>query len=35
MRGECGKRQIPKPVNCALTQMVGAGGVCVINVLKR
>jgi len=35
MRGECGKRQIPKPVSYALTQMVGAGGVCVINVLKR
>lgn len=35
MRGECGKRQIPRPVNWALTQMVGAGGVCVIHVLKR
>jgi len=35
MRGECGKRQITKPVHHALTQMVGAGGVCVIHVFKR
>ncbi len=35
MRGECGKRQILKPVNCALTQMVGAGGVCVVHVFKK
>lgn len=35
MRGECGIRQIPKPVNYALTHMVGAGGVCVIHLFKR
>ena len=35
MRGQCGKRQILKPVNYALTQMVGAGGVCVIHLFKK
>lgn len=35
MRGECGKRQIPKPVNYALAHMVGAGGVCVIHLFKK
>jgi acetyl-CoA acetyltransferase len=35
MRRECGRRQIPKPVNWALAHMVGAGGVCVIHLLKR
>ncbi len=35
MRGQCGKRQIPKPVNHALAHMVGAGGVCVIHVFRR
>ena len=35
MRGECGNRQIPKPVNYALAQMVGAGGVCVIHLFKK
>jgi acetyl-CoA acetyltransferase len=35
MRGECGRRQIARPVNCALTHMVGAGGVCVIHVFTR
>jgi acetyl-CoA acetyltransferase len=35
MRGECGRRQIPKPVHWALAHMVGAGGVCVIHLLKR
>ena len=35
MRGECGQRQIGNPVNHALTQMVGAGGVCVIHVFKK
>jgi acetyl-CoA acetyltransferase len=34
MRGECGKRQIKGPVEVALAHMVGAGGVCVIHVLK-
>ncbi|MBN2299482.1 MAG: thiolase family protein [Deltaproteobacteria bacterium] len=35
MRGQCGKRQIVKPVNYALTHMVGAGGVCAIHVFKK
>ncbi len=35
MRGECGKRQIQKPVNWALAHMVGAGGVCVIHLFKK
>jgi acetyl-CoA acetyltransferase len=35
MRGECGRRQILKPVNWAMAHMVGAGGVCVIHLLKR
>jgi acetyl-CoA acetyltransferase len=35
MRGECGKRQILKPVRHALAHMVGAGGVCVIHLLKN
>jgi acetyl-CoA acyltransferase len=35
MRGECGQRQIRKPVNLALAHMVGAGGVCVIHLFKR
>jgi len=35
MRRECGKRQIQKPINWALTQMVGAGGVCAIHLFKK
>lgn len=35
MRGECGKRQIKKPVNLAMAHMVGAGGVCVIHLFKK
>ncbi len=35
MRRECGKRQIKKPVNWALAHMVGAGGVCIIHLLKK
>ena len=35
MRGACGKRQITKPVNVAMAHMVGAGGVCVIHILKK
>jgi acetyl-CoA acetyltransferase len=35
MRGECGRRQIPKPVNTALAHMVGAGGVCTIHVFQK
>ena len=35
MRGVCGKRQITKPVNVAMAHMVGAGGVCVIHILKK
>ncbi|HOO44926.1 MAG TPA: thiolase family protein [Deltaproteobacteria bacterium] len=35
MRGQCGKRQIEKPVNFALTQMVGAGGVCVLHLFRK
>jgi len=34
MRGECGKRQIPKPVNTAMAHMVGAGGVCFVHLFK-
>jgi len=35
MRGECGKRQIAKPVNLAMAHMVGAGGVCIIHLFKK
>jgi acetyl-CoA acetyltransferase len=35
MREECGRRQISKPVNWAMAHMVGAGGVCVIHLLKK
>lgn len=35
MRGECGNRQIAKPVNLGMAHMVGAGGVCVIHLLKK
>jgi benzoylsuccinyl-CoA thiolase BbsB subunit len=35
MRGECGRRQIQKPVKLAMAHMVGAGGVCVIHLLKK
>jgi acetyl-CoA acetyltransferase len=35
MRGECGKRQIPKPVNWAMAHMVGAGGVCAIHLFRK
>jgi acetyl-CoA C-acetyltransferase len=35
MRGECGKRQIQKPVDLAMAHMVGAGGVCVIHLFQR
>lgn len=35
MRGECGKRQIPTPVNVAMAHMVGAGGVCIIHLFKN
>ena len=35
MRGECGKRQIEKPVNLAMAHMIGAGGVCAIHLFKR
>lgn len=35
MRGECGKRQITKPVNLAMAHMVGAGGVCIIHLFKK
>ncbi|MEW6186087.1 MAG: thiolase family protein [Thermodesulfobacteriota bacterium] len=35
IRGECGRRQISKPVDWAMAHMVGAGGVCVIHLLKR
>jgi acetyl-CoA acetyltransferase len=34
MRGECGKRQIPKPVRLAMAHMVGAGGVCAVHLFK-
>lgn len=35
MRGECGKRQVKKPVDLAMAHMVGAGGVCIIHLFKR
>lgn len=35
MRGECGTRQITRPVNHALAHMVGAGGVCVIHLFRK
>jgi len=35
MRGECAKRQIERPVRLALAHMVGAGGVCLVHLLKR
>jgi len=35
MRGECGRRQIPKSVNWAMAHMVGAGGVCVVHLFKK
>ena len=35
MRGECGKRQIPKPVDVAMAHMVGAGGVCIVQIFKK
>jgi acetyl-CoA acetyltransferase len=35
MRGECGQRQIPKPVKYAMAHMVGAGGVCIIHLFKK
>jgi acetyl-CoA acetyltransferase len=35
MRGECGARQIKKPVNLAMAHMVGAGGVCFIHLFKK
>lgn len=35
MRGECGKRQIKKPVNLAMAHMVGAGGVCIIHLFQK
>lgn len=35
MRGECGRRQVKKPVNLAMAHMVGAGGVCIIHLFKR
>jgi acetyl-CoA acetyltransferase len=35
MREECGKRQIPNPVNLAMAHRVGAGGVCVIHLLEK
>ncbi|MBW1785056.1 MAG: thiolase family protein [Deltaproteobacteria bacterium] len=34
MRGECGKRQVQKPVRLAMAHMVGAGGVCVVHLFK-
>lgn len=34
MRRECGKRQIPNPVNVAMAHMVGAGGVCIVHLFK-
>lgn len=34
MRGECGNRQIQKPVKVAMAHMVGAGGVCIIHLFK-
>jgi acetyl-CoA acetyltransferase len=35
MRGEGGRRQIPKPIHWALAHMVGAGGVCIIHLFRK
>ncbi len=35
MRGECGPRQIQKPVNIAMAHMVGATGVCIVHLFQR
>jgi len=35
MRRTAGPRQIPQDVHVALAHMVGAGGVCVIHILRR
>lgn len=35
MRRECGARQVERKVNLAMAHMVGAGGVCIIHLLKR
>jgi acetyl-CoA acetyltransferase len=35
MRRTAGSRQIPQDVHVALAHMVGAGGVCVIHILRR
>ena len=35
MRGQCGARQIPRPVNWALAHMVGAGGVCGVHLFRK
>ncbi|MCP4692680.1 MAG: thiolase family protein [Desulfobacterales bacterium] len=35
MRGECGPRQITKPVKTAMAHMVGATGVCIVHLFQR
>jgi acetyl-CoA acetyltransferase len=35
MRRAAGRRQIPHAVNVALAHMVGAGGVCIIHILRQ
>jgi acetyl-CoA acetyltransferase len=35
MRRTAGARQIPQDVHVALAQMIGAGGVCVIHILRQ
>ena len=35
MRRTAGPRQIPQDVHVALAHMVGAGGICVIHILRR
>lgn len=35
MRGEAGKRQMPRPPSTALAHMIGMGGTCIVHVLQR
>jgi acetyl-CoA acetyltransferase len=35
LRGEAGKRQIPKPPSNGLAHMIGLGGTCIVQVFKR
>jgi acetyl-CoA acetyltransferase len=35
MRGEAGKRQMPRPPQTALAHMIGMGGTCIVHLLQR